>query len=208
MKLSQQGQKESSTSAHTVWGASPRRRSWSRTSTWSTTWTNLLTLTFVCVDVDLDRALFNKHSKAWNKDALVGLNRSQHRFLVKINTKVVNEIQVVLTFSLPCTIAAPRRSYCRWSSWSCPQHNPLWLQTQTITMVSMRSNCNLLAHWKWPKLNHTGKYLERNESERDVIWWNFFPLLSKRNNWWRRSTLNIKHKIELKLRKWQRPELF
>ena len=46
-------------------------------------------------------------------------------------------------FSLPCTIAAPRRSYCRWSSWSCPQHNPLWLQTQTITMVSMRRNCNI-----------------------------------------------------------------
>ena len=65
------------------------------------------------VDLDLDRALFNKHSKAWNKDALVGLNRSQHRFLVKISTKVVNEIQVVLIFSLPCTIAASRRSYCR-----------------------------------------------------------------------------------------------
>ena len=63
MKLSQQGQKESSTSAHSIWGASPRRRSWSKTSTCSTTWTNLLTLTFVCVDVDLDRALFNKHSK-------------------------------------------------------------------------------------------------------------------------------------------------
>ena len=47
-----------------------------------------------------------------------------------------------MTFSLPCTIAAPRRSYCRWSSWSCPQHNPLWLQTQTIMMVSMRRNCN------------------------------------------------------------------
>ena len=58
-----------------VWGASPR------TSTCSTTWKNLLTLTFVCVDVDLDRALFNKHSKTWNKDALVVLNRSQHRFL-------------------------------------------------------------------------------------------------------------------------------
>ena len=143
IKLSQHGQKESWGSAHTVWGASPRRRSWSRTSTWSTTWTNLLTLTFVCVDVDLDRALFNKHSKAWNKDALVGLNRSQHRFLVKISTKVVYEIQIVLTFSLPCTIAAPRRSYCRWSSWSCPQHNPLWLQTQTITMASMRRNGNL-----------------------------------------------------------------
>ena len=64
-----------------------------------------MTPTFVYVDVDLDRALFNKHSKTWNKDALVGLNRSQHRFLVKINTKVVNEIQVVLTFSLPCTNA-------------------------------------------------------------------------------------------------------
>ena len=146
MKLSQQGQKESWGSAHTVWGASPRRRSWSRTSTWSTTRTNLLTPTFVYVDVDLDWALFNKHSKTWNKNALVGLNRSQHRFLVKISKKVVNEIQVVLTFSLPCTIAAPRRSYCRWSSWSCPQHNPLWLQTQTIMMVSMRRNCNFLAH--------------------------------------------------------------
>ena len=147
MKLSQQGQKESWGSAHTVWGASPRRRSWSRTSTWSTTWTNLLTPTFVYVDVDLDRALFNKHSKTWNKDALVVLNRSQYRFLVKISTKVVYEIQIVLTFSLPCTIAAPRRSYCRWSSWSCPQHNPLWLQTQTITMASMRRNWNLfLAH--------------------------------------------------------------
>ena len=63
-----------------------------------------MTLTFVCVDLDLDRALFNKHSKTWNKDALVGLNRSQPRFLVKISTKVVNEIQVVLTFSLPCTM--------------------------------------------------------------------------------------------------------
>ena len=145
MKFSQQGQKESWGSAHTVWGASPRRRSWSRTSTCSTTWTNLLTLNFVYVYVDHDRALFNKHSKAWNKDALVGLNRSQHRFLVKISTKVVNEIQVVLTFSLPCTIAAPRRSYCRWSSWSCPQHNPLWLQTQTIMMVSMRRNCNFFS---------------------------------------------------------------
>ena len=111
----------------------------------------------------------------------------------------INILKHGMTFSLPCTIAAPRRSYCRWSSWSCPQHNPLWLQTQTITMVSMRSNCNLLAHWKWPKLNHTGKYLERKESERDVIWWNFFPLLSKRNNWCRRSTLNIKHKIEQKI---------
>ena len=145
MKLSQQGQKESWGSAHTVWAASPRRRSWSRTSTWSTTRTNLLTPTFVYVDVDLDRALFNKHSKTWNKDALVVLNRSQHRFLVKISKKVVNEIQVVLIFSLPCTIAAPRRSYCRWSSWSCPQHNPLWLQTQTITMVSMRRNCNIFS---------------------------------------------------------------
>ena len=66
MKLSQHGQKESWGSAHTVWGASPKRRSWSRTSTWSTTWTNLLTPTFVYVDVDLDWALFNKHSKTWN----------------------------------------------------------------------------------------------------------------------------------------------
>ena len=36
------------------------------------------------------------------------------------------------TFTLPCTIAAPRCSYCRWSSWSCPQYNRLWLQTQKI----------------------------------------------------------------------------
>ena len=36
------------------------------------------------------------------------------------------------TFTLPCKIAVPRRSYCKWSSWSCPQYNRLWLQTQTI----------------------------------------------------------------------------
>ena len=36
------------------------------------------------------------------------------------------------TFTSPCTIAAPRCSYCRWSSWSCPQYNRLWLQTQKI----------------------------------------------------------------------------
>ena len=79
----------------------------------STTWNNLFTFTFVCVDIDLDLALFKEHSNTWNKDALVGLSQSQPRFLIKISKKVVNEIQVVLTFSLPCTIAAPRRSYCR-----------------------------------------------------------------------------------------------
>ena len=30
------------------------------------------------------------------------------------------------------TIAAPRCSYCGWSSWRCPRYNRLWLQTQTI----------------------------------------------------------------------------
>ena len=190
MKLSQQGQKESWGSAHTVWGASPRRRSWSRTSTWSTTWTNLLTLTFVCVDVDLDRALFNKHSKTWNKDALVGLNRSQHRFLVKISKKVVNEIQVVLTFSLPCTIAAPRRSYCRWSSWSCPQHNPLWLQTQTITMASMRRNWNLfLVRWKITEVNILRNIWKgRIQKRRNLV--KLFSLLSKLQLIQKKHTVN------------------
>ena len=79
----------------------------------STTWNNLFTFTFVCVDIDLDLALFKEHSKTWNKDALVGLSQSQPRFLIKISKKVVNEIPHVLTFSLPCTIAAPRRRYWR-----------------------------------------------------------------------------------------------
>ena len=60
----------------------------------------------------------------------------------------INILKHGMTFSLPCTIAAPRRSYCRWSSWSCPQHNPLWLQTQTITMVSIRRNCNIFSSLK------------------------------------------------------------
>ena len=51
--------------------------------------------------------------------------------------------------------------------------------------------------------NHIGKYLERKESERDVVWWNSFPCWAKESNdnW---STMNINSKIEQKIRKWQR----
>ena len=51
----------------------------------------------------------------------------------------INILKHGMTFSLPCTIAAPGPSFVD----GCPQHNPLWLQTQTITMVSMRRNCDI-----------------------------------------------------------------
>ena len=61
-----------------------RRRSWYSTSIGSILWNNL---SFVCLDDDHDRASRNKHFKTWNKDELVGQNRSQLtiRFLVKIS---------------------------------------------------------------------------------------------------------------------------
>ena len=44
-------------------------------------------LTFVCLDNDHDGVYHNKHFKTWNKNDLVGQNRSQLsiRFLVKIS---------------------------------------------------------------------------------------------------------------------------
>ena len=61
-----------------------RRRSWYNTSTRSILWNNL---SFVCLDDAHDGVSHNKHFKTWNKNELVGQNRSQLsiRFLVKIS---------------------------------------------------------------------------------------------------------------------------
>lgn len=111
----------------------------------------------------------------------------------------INILKHGMTFSLPCTIAAPRRSYCRWSSWSCPQHNPLWLQTQTIMMVSMRRNCNIFSSLKVAEVKSYWEIFGKEGIRKRCNLVKLFSLLNKRNNWCRRSTLNIKHKIEQKI---------